>query len=148
MDWHRDMHQPAHQSDTMCIWGKLIMLPLICSANCKADTLQDKHNCLYCSKPSECALQHGYRHGYGCDYTHAHVPNRTFAPKHLLTSDMLAKPMVLDCGTAGMLLERMAPTMALTAESSSGVYRNVRQSPPCCNNQKLGMVAFKTEQNN
>lgn len=37
------------------------------------------------------------------------------------TSDMLAKPMVFDCGMAGTLLERMADTMVLTAASLLGV---------------------------
>ena len=62
----------------------------------------------------------------------------------VITSDMLAKPKVFDCETAGTLLNRMAATMALTALSLLGVYRKVRQSTPCCSSpQPLGHCDVK-----
>ena len=61
----------------------------------------------------------------------------------MVTSGMLANPMVLDRGTAGMLLERMAATIVLTANSLLGEYRKVRQSAPCCSSYHiLSMVMY------
>ncbi len=58
----------------------------------------------------------------------------------LVTSDIEPKPLVLESGMAGMLLERMAATMLLTEVSLFGVYRKVRHSAPCCR-QHIMMTA-------
>lgn len=50
----------------------------------------------------------------------------------LVTSDIEPKPLVLESGMAGLLLERMAATTLLTVVSLFGVYRKVRHSAPCC----------------
>ncbi len=50
----------------------------------------------------------------------------------LITSDIDPKPLVLESGMAGLLLDRMAATMLLTEVSLFGVYRKVRHSAPCC----------------
>ena len=50
----------------------------------------------------------------------------------LVTSDVEPKPLVLESGMAGLLLDLMAAMMLLTAVSFVGVYRKVRHSAPCC----------------
>ena len=60
----------------------------------------------------------------------------------LVTSDIEPKPLVLESGMAGVLLERMAATMLLTAVSLLGVYRKVRHSAPCCR-QHILMTALQ-----
>lgn len=50
----------------------------------------------------------------------------------LVTSDVEPKPLVLESGMAGLLLDLMAAMMLLTEVSLLGVYRKVRHSAPCC----------------